>query len=277
MPPKTTYFLSGVMGGSGGGASTIQTVPVVPQDYRQLMSKAILAADATASIIDPGVIIPDAAAKYHPPGTPADSYWTDNSIVQHAFAECVKLAAAADVVVSYLPTASMGSAIELHAAREAKKYVLVIAPGKMRGNWVVRSYADEIFDTLDDLEEWLLSRGKDRSGRLLLPRSNGYATSAGRAFRILHARTSIALTALVIGYYLSTPGVAEAALSMLESAKDMSEAMLESAKPKAEAMLESAKESSEAMFESAVSMFESAKASLQPSPPAAPPGLFGFF
>ena len=134
-------------------------VAVESQDYRALMRAAILAFDPTASIIDPGKVVPEQLApSLHPPGTLTASYWERDSSVRQAFGACVELAAAADVVVSYLPSASMGSAVELHAARAAGRLILVIAPGKMRGNWVVRSYADEIFEDIPALQAWLAGR-----------------------------------------------------------------------------------------------------------------------
>ena len=68
------------------------------------------------------------------------------------------LAASTDICVSYLPSASMGSAVELHAARAAAKLILVIAPGPMQGNWVVRSYADHVFEDVAELQAWLTER-----------------------------------------------------------------------------------------------------------------------
>ena len=49
----------------------------------------------------------------------------------------------------------MGSAVELHAAFVAGRRIIVIAPGSMARNWVVRSYADEIFEDISALRGWL--------------------------------------------------------------------------------------------------------------------------
>ena len=81
--------------------------------------------------------------------------WTDDADVRKLFAEVVDAAAAADVVVSYLPTASMGSACELHAAHAAHKTVLCIAPGAMAQNWVVRSFSARTFEDIPALA-WFL-------------------------------------------------------------------------------------------------------------------------
>ena len=67
-----------------------------------------------------------------------------------------------DVVISYLPEASMGSAVEIHAAMLAGKKILVVAPIS-RANWVVRSYADLVFKSIDELGSWL-KRAWDSNG-----------------------------------------------------------------------------------------------------------------
>ena len=156
-----SYFLSGVMGGSGAAKSNtgnLAGVAVVPQDYRALMRDAILAADPSATIIDPAKVLTDTAPSLHPRGTDPKDYWRHDESVRQAFTECVELAASTDICVSYLPSASMGSAVELHAARAAAKLILVIAPGPMQGNWVVRSYADRVFEDVAELQAWLTER-----------------------------------------------------------------------------------------------------------------------
>ena len=96
------------------------------------------------------------AAALYPPGTPAAEMWRDDGHVREMFADVVAAAAASDVVISFLPVASMGSAVELHAARGAGRLILCVTPGSMAGNWVVRSYADEKFESIAELAAWLL-------------------------------------------------------------------------------------------------------------------------
>ena len=151
-----TYFLSGVMGGSGGGSANLAGVTVESQDYRALMRASIVAADPDAVIIDPADIVRERAKELHPPGTPESQYFNSDDTIGAMFGECVALAAKCDVVVSYLPMASMGSACELHEARAAGRLVIVITGGsKMGGNWVVRSYADHVLSDADALRVWL--------------------------------------------------------------------------------------------------------------------------
>eukprot|EP00927_Polykrikos_kofoidii_P028479 TRINITY_DN24861_c0_g1_i1.p1 TRINITY_DN24861_c0_g1~~TRINITY_DN24861_c0_g1_i1.p1 ORF type:complete len:194 (+),score=31.83 TRINITY_DN24861_c0_g1_i1:70-582(+) len=158
----STYFLSGVMGGSGGGDNKEFGVAMESQDYRALLRDAVLAADPMARIVDPLALGEVRAAEWYPPGTPIENYWIDDAHVREMLAEVVAAAAASDVVISFLPSASMGSAVELHAARQASRIILVVAPGNMRGNWVVRSYADRIFESIEELRDWLLSKANSR-------------------------------------------------------------------------------------------------------------------
>ena len=158
---STSYFLSGVMGGSGSGTSSLVGIPVESQDYRAQMRAAILAVDARATIVDPAVVVHDRAPELHPPGTSPEAFWSEDAAVCNMFGECVALAAQCDVVVSYLPSASMGSAVELHAARESGKLVLVVAPGRMASNWVVRSYAHHVFADVPALQAWLANQRCD--------------------------------------------------------------------------------------------------------------------
>ena len=48
-----TYFLSGVMGGSGTATSKTLNINMESQDYRAQIRDVILAADASAVIVDP--------------------------------------------------------------------------------------------------------------------------------------------------------------------------------------------------------------------------------
>ena len=64
--------------------------------------------------------------------------------------------------MAYLPSASMGTALEMYEAAQAGATVLTITP--LAANWVVRAYSDEIFADLPGLEAYLSS---DRLGELL--------------------------------------------------------------------------------------------------------------
>ena len=62
-------------------------------------------------------------------------------------------ARASDVLIAFLPGASMGTAIEIHEAARAGAVVLTITP--MAANWVIRAYSDRIFEKVNDFEAFL--------------------------------------------------------------------------------------------------------------------------
>ena len=151
----SSYFLSGVMQGKKADGDGI--AGTVPQDYRQQMRAAIVAADASATVVEPWDLVAALCQELYPEGTPQADMFCDNAHVKRAFSMVVDAAAAADVVVSYLPEASMGSAVEIHTAHAAGKTILVVAPGTMAQNWVVRSYAERTFASIEELGTWLSS------------------------------------------------------------------------------------------------------------------------
>jgi len=78
-------------------------------------------------------------------------------------------AAASDVVICWLPAASMGTGVEMYLAHQAGAVVIAVTP--MAANWVVRAYSDRILPDLEALDAFCASgqldellRTKGRSG-----------------------------------------------------------------------------------------------------------------
>ena len=67
--------------------------------------------------------------------------------------EGIRLARECDLLVAYLPSASMGTAIEMYEAARSKAVVLTISP--LEANWVVLAYSDRVFPDLPALETFL--------------------------------------------------------------------------------------------------------------------------
>ena len=67
------------------------------------------------------------------------------------------MATSADVVVAFVPEASMGTAIEVWQAHQAGRIVLTISP--MTENWVIRILSSRNFETFEMFERFV------RSGR----------------------------------------------------------------------------------------------------------------
>jgi hypothetical protein len=65
----------------------------------------------------------------------------------------IERAGQCDVLVAYLPSASMGTAIEMYRAWQCGAVILTITP--MTANWVVRAYSDRIFPDVESFEAFL--------------------------------------------------------------------------------------------------------------------------
>ena len=74
---------------------------------------------------------------------------------RRTFFDLMAQAGKADVLVAFLPEASMGTAIEMWEAFQRGRIVLAISP--LRENWVVKFLADVVLDSLEDLEAFIVS------------------------------------------------------------------------------------------------------------------------
>lgn len=64
----------------------------------------------------------------------------------------MKKAGESDLLIAYLPSASMGTAIEIWNAFNSNKPVIVISPLNL--NWVIRFCADKICESIEDFVEY---------------------------------------------------------------------------------------------------------------------------
>ncbi len=88
--------------------------------------------------------------------------------IRKTLVDGIEKAAEADVLIAYVPSASMGTAIEMYEASRNGAVVLTISP--MGPNWVLRVYSDAIFATVEEFDEFLATGGladllKQRSER----------------------------------------------------------------------------------------------------------------
>jgi len=84
-----------------------------------------------------------------------DSITYDLPRIIETFEDGVARALDCDVLIAYLPGASMGTAIEMYEAYRAGVAVVTVTP--MAANWVVRAYSDQILPDLAALECLLAS------------------------------------------------------------------------------------------------------------------------
>ncbi|MGA9348031.1 MAG: hypothetical protein WBW48_04410 [Anaerolineae bacterium] len=129
------FFISGIMQGSCAG------VGIHDQSYRVAIKSAIKARFAEAEVIDPIELHPDAGS----------SYGSDEA--KRALLELAEEAARADVLIAYLPEASMGTAVEMWQAYRAGKPILTISP--LAENWVVKFLSTRVFPSLEAFESFV--------------------------------------------------------------------------------------------------------------------------
>jgi hypothetical protein len=93
------------------------------------------------------------AEVYCPVSLHPDSPAYDDEKACEVLEESVEAARKSDLLIAYLPEASMGSAIELWEAKRAGVRVISVTP--LRDNWVIRYASDVILEDLDDVEKFL--------------------------------------------------------------------------------------------------------------------------
>ena len=131
-------FLSGIISGSRLDKGTHD------QSYRQELREILLSHLPQATILCPWDMHPD-AIEYGP------------ERARTALVEEIEAAAFADLIVAYLPQASMGTAIEMWEARRRGVPVFAITP--LQHNWVVLLLADRVFPTIADFAAFAAGGG----------------------------------------------------------------------------------------------------------------------
>ena len=124
-------FLAGIIQGS------LVESEIHRQDWRESI-KAALAAH-----------IPEADVYCHY-GHHPQSIGYELADIRQTLAEGNRQAAACDLLIAYLPEASMGTAIEMHEAYAHGSAIVTISP--MSANWVLRAYSDRIVADLTAFE-----------------------------------------------------------------------------------------------------------------------------
>jgi hypothetical protein len=131
-------FLAGIIQGSKVVAE------IHPQDWREpirrLLTRYVPAAEVYCHYSE------------HP-----NSITYDLPAICATFEDGIARARACDLLVAFLPSASMGTAIEIYEAARAGAAVVTITP--MAANWVIRAYSDRIFSSLAEFEQFLAAGG----------------------------------------------------------------------------------------------------------------------
>lgn len=131
-------FLSGIITGSHVGRQ------LHDQGYRQELKQVLQQTLPQAEVLCPWDMNPD-ALEYGP------------EKARQTFLAEVEAAAGADLVVAYIPQASMGTAIEMWEASRNGVPILAISP--LGTNWVVMLLARQVFPTMEDFARFAANGG----------------------------------------------------------------------------------------------------------------------
>lgn len=120
-------------------------VSIHDQSYRGIIRAVIKAHFPEAEIVDPIELHPDAGLSYGP------------EKAKRVMLELAEEAAQADVLIAYVPEASMGTAVEMWQAYRSGKPVVTISP--LAENWVVRFLSTRVFPSLEAFESFVADGG----------------------------------------------------------------------------------------------------------------------
>jgi hypothetical protein len=129
-------FLAGIMQGSHAEAA------VHPQDYRPLLRRLL------------ATHFPDAEV-YDPRENHASSIGYDHDTGRSVFLAHNRMCREVDVLLAFVPEASMGTAIEMWEAYRHGAVVITISP--MRHNWAIKFLSHALYADLSEFEAALTS------------------------------------------------------------------------------------------------------------------------
>lgn len=147
---KAVFLLEAQIGKQGAGIMKIYIAGIMQgstrshgiqeQDYRQFLRDAVKNHHPDAEIYDPFLRFPD-SVEY------------DDQRAREVLFELAAEAGASDVVIAFLPEASMGTALEMIRAYDNQKTIICISP--MEKNWFINAVSTKIFRTLDEFLTWI--------------------------------------------------------------------------------------------------------------------------
>ncbi len=117
-------FIGGVMQASTHGKG------IMDQAYRNVLGDALSARWPGVEVVDPYRLHPN-SVEYGDP------------LVKETLLELLTLAGGSDMMLAYLPVASMGTALEMYSAHQQGVPVVTISP--MAENWVVRTFSRRVY------------------------------------------------------------------------------------------------------------------------------------
>jgi len=106
------------------------------QDYRLIITQSLRSNFPEANITDPWALN-------------QNSVHYDEELARETFLTMTAKAGEADLLLAYLPTVSMGTAMEMWEAYRAGAYIVAVTPHLH--HWAIRFTANEILPDLDSL------------------------------------------------------------------------------------------------------------------------------
>ena len=131
-------FIAGIMQGSRRDGR------IDAQDYRREINQIVRRYVPEVEVLDPFALHPDSVA-YSP------------EQAKQTLLELAALAGQVDVLVAYVPSASMGTAIEMWNAYQSGVRVYTISP--LVDNWVVSFLSERIFPDITAFSAFVASGG----------------------------------------------------------------------------------------------------------------------
>lgn len=132
-----SFFIAGVIQGSS------QDRELCDQSYRKHLIHLLEKAFPGALIISPYDLHPNSI-----------NYSLERG--KTTFLEMVSKAARCDVLIAYLPEASLGTAIEMWECYRRGIPIWTISP--MKENWVIRFFSQRIFPSMAEFERFLFAQ-----------------------------------------------------------------------------------------------------------------------
>jgi hypothetical protein len=128
-------FIAGIIQGS------LKDESIHTQDYRELITQCVKEKNSDYVIIDPHI--------QHP-----ERFEFNLDQQKDMFIRYAKKAGEVDLLIAYLPEASMGTAIEIWEAYCNGVPILTVTP--LNHNWVAQTLSTRVFDSLDHLLKFIL-------------------------------------------------------------------------------------------------------------------------
>jgi len=135
---NVTVFIAGIIQGSHRDSS------IHPQDYRGRLRTILQKHCSTWKITDPVEMYPDSA-----------SYDAETGV--RTFSEIIETATGSDLLIAYLPEASMGTALEMWECKRAGVPVVTIT--QMPANWAVQATSTIVLSSLEKFESFVADGG----------------------------------------------------------------------------------------------------------------------